>query len=141
MCGSVCVCVCVCRRLALCPPVILLSTWTMEEQLAWPSCTQQCGEEERMMCTAFRWRDGNRKRRTNLLIYFSVYLSSIFICLSSLSILSPPSLGCCQSRCLGPGAASILMVQYWHSCCGKFKRPTCAISPAAGPGSSRGRLL
>ncbi len=78
-CVCVYVCMCVWKRLALCPPLILLSTWTMEEQLAWPSCALQYRVEERMMRTAFRWRSENRKRCTNLLIYFSIclfYLSS-----------------------------------------------------------------
>lgn len=45
-CLCVCVCVLVCNRLASRPPVILLSTWTMEEQLAWPTCTLQHGEKD-----------------------------------------------------------------------------------------------
>lgn len=40
------VCVCLSNRLASCPPVILLSTWTMEEQLPGPTCTLLHGRND-----------------------------------------------------------------------------------------------
>lgn len=90
------------------------------------------------MCAAFRLVTKNGKRWTEMEIDVSIYLS-FSTYLSVLSVFLPP-LG--HRWCsLGPGVPPILMVKYWHRCCGKIERPTCAISPTAGPGSSRGRLL
>ena len=70
----------------MCPPVILLSTWTMEEQLAWPSCTLQHGVEERMMLAAFRFLKRINRKKMNkskyFVIHFSIYLLCLSICLS-----------------------------------------------------------
>ena len=54
---SACVCVRVWQSLALCSSVILLSTWTIGEQLAWPPCALQHRVEERILHNAFRYRN------------------------------------------------------------------------------------
>lgn len=143
--------VCAWRRLALCPSVILLSAWTISEQLVWPSCTLDHETEKRMLCTAFRTRNKNRNpgasiQRTNLIISrFIFYLPTVALCLYiciSLSYISPrlSPLGQ-QWLSVGHVAPFILAVQYWHRCCGEFKGPDCAISRGLRLGSRRGILF
>lgn len=130
-------CACVWKRLAWCPaynPVKHLNNGgtsglaSLHPAPAW-------SRGDGLMCAAFRRGGETRKRWTNLSIYWSSLLS-IYLFYPS-SSLPQVTRGCS----LGLGAPSILMVKYWHRCCRKIERPTCAISPAAGPGSSRGRLL
>lgn len=81
LCMEASACVCVYKRLALCPPVILLSPWTMEEQLAWPSCALQHRAEERWCA---QHSDGEQKtEKDGQSIYWSIFLTIYLFYLSS----------------------------------------------------------